>query len=1061
MSRFATIRWIRGLIPLAIILVLLALVSVVAFVSLIGLPPSVIRMVEDEAANHGIDLRVTNIRLGFGSDLTVTATGITVFPDCLPGGKPIATVEQLSTEIPLSDLINGVVNVKRLEIQHLNASVPVDMTAVSKQRYVQIKDLSGTCLLSNPRLLEVPSLSGQIQGMNVKLSGRMALPESGIRGLFDSDQGGIEYKEALDSSLEQMQKFQWDPANPPTWQITVSDERQTGGTLRASVQMECSQIGYNQLQLKDVDLSVGYSGGMLLVRKLICSGMNSVGQLQLTARVDLTQQVANISVDSSIPFLQWMADATGSEYPLPFQIKLESTPFLTMGAEIAFSKDWGEVASIKAMGNASVGQFRIDNELFQRVSGDFHYDNGKFYLSNFTLVRGEDYLKGKVLGENQELKLDITSTLRAETIVGLARAFANYQIDIPEQLELRGYPEIHLVGDLKFPNGWSGVPEVKETSVSLNLKDFQLYDIELGNLDIQAEIRDDKVILNHCQLDYQGHQLDIKGQGFGKEIYFAVTSNFPPKVLEELLKSVAQAPDKLTLPETATFHAFGYLNLNDEKYWGIRLLHVTAEAQKFAWNKEPFDSLSTEFKFESGKLMVQNFVLNHAKGQQLELFANGDLDGLFYLSGHNTMDLHVWDRLLNLEDDDFFMERFAFNDNSRLDLNFHGSIKPQEPTTHYDIEASLTAKNLEYKKVSISQAQTRAHILPDSATLTGCSIVYDNTNFLSSRKIRGGPSKSTLTAQSVRFVFDNDTVETKGIEGTVYPDYALRMFSEGATRALSSFLFTRPVVLTGDGVFPIEDDLSLMKGKIRFKAYQGQVEYPLLGTTLKMTNSSGVIDITPEWVHINNLTGGIWGGQFSAKIDAQIDHGDALNGAVTAGSLNLAQIGQSYEEELPEARVDGSISFRSKNGAVNSIKASGEALLSNGNLVEIPLFGKLGQVLSLIPGIGQFINFNLNRAQGSYVIEDGYLKTNSFVAKGSNMSLEGGGWVRLSDLQVNSDLRFGLRGLPGLLTSPIFLTFGRWIRVSGVGPLSNVKWSLSPFSSGSSEIPSEKASANN
>jgi hypothetical protein len=186
-----------------------------------------------------------------------------------------------------------------------------------------------------------------------------------------------------------------------------------------------------------------------------------------------------------------------------------------------------------------------------------------------------------------------------------------------------------------------------------------------------------------------------------------------------------------------------------------------------------------------------------------------------------------------------------------------------------------------------------------------------------------------------------------------------------------------------------------------------------------------------------------------------------LNGAVTAGSLNLAQIGQSYEEELPEARVDGSISFRSKNGAVNSIKASGEALLSNGNLVEIPLFGKLGQVLSLIPGIGQFINFNLNRAQVSYVIEDGYLKTNSFVAKGSNMSLEGGGWVRLSDLQVNSDLRFGLRGLPGLLTSPIFLTFGRWIRVSGVGPLSNVKWSLSPFSSGSSEIPSEKASANN
>ena len=56
------------------------------------------------------------------------------------------------------------------------------------------------------------------------------------------------------------------------------------------------------------------------------------------------------------------------------------------------------------------------------------------------------------------------------------------------------------------------------------------------------------------------------------------------------------------------------------------------------------------------------------------------------------------------------------------------------------------------------------------------------------------------------------------------------------------------------------------------------------------------------------------------------------------------------------------------------------------------------------------------------------------------MSLEGGGWIRLSDLQVNSDFKLGLRGLPGFITSPVFLLAGGLFQVRGTGPLSNVSW---------------------
>ena len=86
------------------------------------------------------------------------------------------------------------------------------------------------------------------------------------------------------------------------------------------------------------------------------------------------------------------------------------------------------------------------------------------------------------------------------------------------------------------------------------------------------------------------------------------------------------------------------------------------------------------------------------------------------------------------------------------------------------------------------------------------------------------------------------------------------------------------------------------------------------------------------------------------------------------------------------------------------------------------------------------------------------MRTIKFAALGSNMSLVGGGGVRLSDLQVNSDFKLGLRGLPGLITSPVFLLAGGLFQVRGTGPLSNVSWNFAPFSGGKAPVPPAPAS---
>ncbi|HBN17540.1 MAG TPA: hypothetical protein DD422_05775, partial [Akkermansia sp.] len=347
----------------------------------------------------------------------------------------------------------------------------------------------------------------------------------------------------------------------------------------------------------------------------------------------------------------------------------------------------------------------------------------------------------------------------------------------------------------------------------------------------------------------------------------------------------------------------------------------------------------------------------------------------------------------------------------------------------------------------------------DQLVLTNVTTVVSNGNYLSSAGLSGGPSECTLKAKSIDFRFVQDTVEVLGLEGQAYPGYTLRMFSDSAARVLKEFVFTRPVTLSGGGMFPMGDDMKLMKGRIRFDASAGRVRYPLLGTTLDLGKTKGEVLLSPQWVVVDKMKGTIWDGSFTGRVLAQIDDGDALNGSFVLQDMNLASIGKSYDKKMEKATVHGAIEFSSRGGNMNSIQAKGEAALVHGDLVEIPLFGFLGEALSnYIPGLGHLINYKISRADCDFSIEKGYVRTSNFAAQGSNMSLEGGGWVRLSDLQVNSDFKLGLRGLPGLITSPVFLLAGGLFQVRGTGPLSNVSWNFAPFSGGKAPVPPAPAS---
>ena len=610
-----------------------------------------------------------------------------------------------------------------------------------------------------------------------------------------------------------------------------------------------------------------------------------------------------------------------------------------------------------------------------------------------------------------------------------------------------------VYGSVDMGKGWKGPFQVDRLQIEASVTDVFYQGVEFVSAAARAELIGRSVNVTQLDLVRDDGRVKLEGSYLGTDLVFTLESNLKPELLETLAGNWFSVPEHLQLPEKAVLWVHGRLDIPEGKPVEPTLVRARIHAENLAWNKVPVKMANVEAEYRPNQLFVQNCRVEMEKGV-FELFANGFLDGQMFVMGQSTVPLQTIDQLLSMEDDDFFMNRFVFRKDSGLEFSFQGTLGLYNLEKAYDLQATISATNTRYRGVDLKSARADAHLVTDQLVLTNVTTVVSNGNYLSSAGLSGGPSECTLKAKSIDFRFVQDTVEVLGLEGQAYPGYTLRMFSDSAARVLKEFVFTRPVTLSGGGMFPMGDDMKLMKGRIRFDASAGRVRYPLLGTTLDLGRTKGEVLISPQWVVVDKMMGTIWDGTFTGRVLAQIDDGDALNGSFVLQDMNLTSIGKSYDKKMEKATVHGAIEFSSKGGNMNSIQAKGEAALVHGDLVEIPLFGFLGEALSnYIPGLGHLINYKISRADCDFSIEKGYVRTSNFVAQGSNMSLEGGGWIRLSDLQVNSDFKLGLRGLPGFITSPVFLLAGGLFQVRGTGPLSNVSWNFAPFSGGKAPVP--------
>ncbi len=379
-------------------------------------------------------------------------------------------------------------------------------------------------------------------------------------------------------------------------------------------------------------------------------------------------------------------------------------------------------------------------------------------------------------------------------------------------------------------------------------------------------------------------------------------------------------------------------------------------------------------------------------------------------------------------------------------------------------------------------------------TLTNPKIIYDNEPWLNRQGFKTGVAETTLSGKAVIIDVENSFVELQHVSGTVYPAYSIGMFYAPIQHFMADIVLTQPAqVETASCVFPIYSDCKRsMSGTIRALAAKGAA-FNFLGTSIPLSDFSGFIYLTDDYVQLDKLNAKSWGGVLDAtvRIGFSGKH-TSFDGYVKAANMDLHHIAAAYGSVQSYALCNGDIRFRSPSPDIDDVQAYGYVDISNGDLLSLSLFrpvssyvanlpayltkletmatnsgvtekpGFFTRMLSgivsafesaadgmgdgvdklvyYVPGANHLFSYDLQDASASFNIANGYLTSTDMRAKGHNLDVQMNMALNLNNMEILGNIWPKVSSLPTILLSPLTFLSDFMVDIVVHGPVNKLDW---------------------
>jgi len=351
-------------------------------------------------------------------------------------------------------------------------------------------------------------------------------------------------------------------------------------------------------------------------------------------------------------------------------------------------------------------------------------------------------------------------------------------------------------------------------------------------------------------------------------------------------------------------------------------------------------------------------------------------------------------------------------------------------------------KNFSYKGVAMESASADYQSTLSSLTFSNIKLVLNQKNY-SLRKKYGGPLLGLVNSDEVVVDLKNKMVHIKNVRSSAWPAPVVRLFHTPAADHCEAYQFLRPPTLTANGSFDLNRSQARTNFNIDVRA-PGSTHYKFLGEYLTLQRLKGKVQIRQHRVDVTDLSFQIFQGASSGQITVYTQKKD-YEGEFQWSRLHLEDLGKTYGFKNAEhGLITGRIDFKGHSHDITKFNGKGAIGLEHGNLFSVPMLGPLSPLIGKVLGDRNPTEEQAENASCTYLIRDGVVYSNNFLANTRSLRFTGEGRINLDTKNLNLLVRLNARGLFSFLTLPLKPFMGLF-QFQGTGNFSKPKWKSAAF----------------
>lgn len=462
----------------------------------------------------------------------------------------------------------------------------------------------------------------------------------------------------------------------------------------------------------------------------------------------------------------------------------------------------------------------------------------------------------------------------------------------------------------------------------------------------------------------------------------------------------------------------GYVDLNWDGPFSF-FAQARMHWQNFKLGGHPFERFYAAGSTDGKRFILTELALEDGKGK---LEGNAFFDGAQTFKGSlkTSLDPTVFKPALG-EGAQPFLNSLVFHDKGPvLEAEFSGDRPAPEAVL---VQGTVAASAMSYKGVEIEEAGSAFSYKDGELTVRDAFL-----------KRPEGAAKANAVHN-----FKTKFVHIESAETQVDPIPLATIFSSKLVEYLSPYTFTGvpKLVLSGDMDLDTQKKTNLsvqvtgLKG-LDFTLFEKRLHWQGVDASLKLTGPLLELKTTKP--------AKTFGGTVEAELKITLDEKQAYRAKLKMQDQDFgAAMNTFFGNREVAGELSGDMTLEGELGKLETVNGWGDAVVREGVLYDIPMFGGFSDILnSIVPNLGYA---KASQARTGFVIRDGVITAEKIDIHSATFALIGGGTYNMVKDEVDLSMRVNIRGPMGIVLFGVSKLF----EYRGTGTMAETKWEPKAF----------------